>query len=61
MTGGEYYTASSAQELQKVLESLPTYLIMKHDVNEISVFFAAIGALLAVLAIALSQLWRPLP
>ena len=60
MTGGDYYTASSAQELQKVLESLPTYLIMKHDVNEISVFFAAFGALLAVLAIALSQLWRPL-
>ncbi len=61
MTGGEYYTASSAQELQKVLESLPTYLIMKHDVNEISVFFAAIGGLLAILAIVLSQLWRPLP
>ena len=61
MTGGDYYTASSAQELQKVLESLPTYLIMKHDINEISVIFAAIGALLAVLAIALSQLWRPLP
>ncbi len=61
MTGGEYYTASSAQELQKVLDSLPTYLIMKHDINEISVLFAAIGALLALLAIALSLLWRPLP
>ncbi|HVN55660.1 MAG TPA: VWA domain-containing protein, partial [Anaerolineaceae bacterium] len=26
-TGGEYYTASSAGELQKVFDSLPTYLI----------------------------------
>ncbi len=61
MTGGAYYTASSAEELQKVLDSLPTYLIMKHDVNEISVFFAAFGALMAALAVGLSLLWRPLP
>ncbi len=61
MTGGNYYTASSADDLQKVLQSLPTYLIMKHDINEISVIFVAFGILLAILAITLSQLWRPLP
>ncbi len=61
MTGGSYYTASSADELQKVLESLPTYLIMKHDINEISVIFVAFGVLLAILAVTLSLLWRPLP
>ncbi len=61
MTGGAYYTASSAEQLQKVLSSLPTYLIMKHDINEISVIFVAFGILLAILAITLSLLWRPLP
>jgi Ca-activated chloride channel homolog len=59
-TGGAYYSAESAGELQNVFRNLPTYLIAKHAVTEISVFFAAIGALLAALAIMLSQLWHPL-
>ena len=61
MTGGEYYAAESAGELQNVFQSLPTYLITKHEVMEISVLFTAIGALLAVAAIGLSILWNPLP
>jgi Ca-activated chloride channel family protein len=61
MTGGQYYSASSASELQKVFDSLPTYLIAKHGVNEISVLFAALGAVIAVAALVLSLLWRPLP
>jgi Ca-activated chloride channel family protein len=61
MTGGEYYTASSADELQKVFQSLPTYLITKHEVTEISFIFAAIGALLVLCAIGLSLVWHPLP
>ncbi|HEX7973717.1 MAG TPA: VWA domain-containing protein [Anaerolineales bacterium] len=61
MTGGAYYSASSAGELQNVFRNLPTYLIMKHETTEISVFFAAIGALLATIAILLSLLWHPLP
>jgi len=61
MTGGEYYSAESAGELQAVFESLPTYLISKHETTEISVFFAASGALLAALALALALLWQPLP
>jgi Ca-activated chloride channel family protein len=61
MTGGAYYTASSASELQAVLESLPTYLITREEVMEITVAFAAIGALLAAAAIVLSLLWHPLP
>ncbi|HEY0604808.1 MAG TPA: VWA domain-containing protein [Herpetosiphonaceae bacterium] len=61
MTGGKYYTAESAEQLQSVFESLPTSLITAHEVTEISVAFAAFGALLATLAIVLSMLWHPLP
>jgi Ca-activated chloride channel family protein len=61
MTGGTYYSAESAGELQKVFQELPTYLITKHETSEISVIFTAIGALLAILAIALSLMWHPLP
>lgn len=61
MTGGTYYTATSAGELQNVFRNLPTYLITKHQTIEISVAFAAAGALLAAIAILLSLLWHPLP
>ena len=61
MTGGTYYPAASAGELQNVFQNLPTYLITKHEIMEISVVFTAVGALLAALAIALSLLWHPLP
>jgi Ca-activated chloride channel family protein len=61
MTGGEYYSAESASELQEVFQNLPTYLITKHETMEISVAFAALGALLAVTAITLSLRWHPLP
>ncbi len=61
MTGGAYYEATSASELNSVFQNLPTNLITRHEVTEISVAFAAIGALLAALAIALSLIWSPLP
>jgi Ca-activated chloride channel family protein len=61
MTGGTYYSAESANELQEVFQSLPTYLITKHETREISVAFVAIGALLAAIAILLSLIWHPLP
>ena len=61
MTGGEYYTASSASELQKVFDSLPTVLITREETLEISVAFATLAALLVIGAVLLSQLWHPLP
>jgi Ca-activated chloride channel homolog len=61
LTGGSYYSASSADELHRVFEDLPTYLITKHEIMESSVWFTAIGGALAALAIILSLLWRPLP
>jgi Ca-activated chloride channel family protein len=61
MTGGEYYPAESAGELQNVFRNLPTYLITKHEIMEISVGFVAVGALLIAIAIVLSLIWHPLP
>jgi len=60
MTGGIYYPAESGGELQSVFANLPTDLIVKHDVMEVSVAFTAIGALFAFLALALSLLWNPM-
>jgi Ca-activated chloride channel family protein len=61
MTGGSYYTASSAAELEHVFQSLPTNLITRHETTEISFIFTALGALLAAAAVILSLLWHPLP
>jgi Ca-activated chloride channel family protein len=59
-TGGSYHLAASAGELQEVFENLPTQLITVTETIEISVMFAALGALLVTLAIALSIIWHPL-
>ena len=60
LTDGEYYSATSASELDQVFKSLPTYLITRRETTEISFAFAALGALLAGTAILLSMLWNPL-
>jgi Ca-activated chloride channel homolog len=60
-TGGSYYRAASAQQLQSVFQSLPTYLILKRETIEITVGFTAVGALFCLIAITLSLLWHPLP
>ena len=60
-TGGTYYPAESANELHAVFQNLPTDLITRHEVMEISVAFVALGATLVALAILLAQAWRPLP
>lgn len=60
VTGGEYYSASSASELENVFQKLPTYLITTRQTTEITAFFTAAAALLAILALILSFLWHPL-
>jgi Ca-activated chloride channel family protein len=60
MSGGKYYAAESASDLVSVFESLPTSLITVAQVTEISVLFAAAGALLAALAITFALRWQPL-
>lgn len=58
LTDGEYYSAESSGELVEVFNNLPTYSIMRYETTEISFVFAALGALLAMLAIGLSWRWH---
>ena len=60
-TGGTYYPAESADELHSVFENLPTNLITRHEIIEVSVVFVALATVLIALAILLAQAWRPLP
>ena len=61
MTGGSYYAATSAGELQNVFQNLPTYLVTTRETIEISAFFTTIAALLLIAAMILSFFWHPLP
>lgn len=61
MTGGQYYSAESAAELQTVFQDLHHMIATSNEMTEISVFFAALGAFMAVFALLLSILWQPLP
>ena len=61
ITGGEYYIATSAGELIEVFRNLPTYVIASREITEISVFFTAFAALIAILAFVLALRWHPLP
>jgi Ca-activated chloride channel homolog len=60
MTGGTYYAATSAGELDDVFRNLPSYLVVTREITEIGAFFTAFAVLLAVLALTLSFLWHPL-
>ena len=60
-TGGEYYPAESAEQLNEVFEQLPTDLITSHKVVEVSVVFTALSTVLIALAILLGQAGPPLP
>ena len=59
-TGGRYYSAASAGELESVFRQLPTYVILKHETTELSALGAVAAAVLALLAVGLSMLWHPL-
>ncbi len=61
MTGGKYYSANSADELQQVFDSLPTVLISREETMELSVAFAGLAAVLMAVGLLLGQLWHPLP
>jgi Ca-activated chloride channel family protein len=61
LTGGAYYPAESAGELDKVLQDLPTSLILNHEVVELGFAFVAVSVVLMALAFLLASAWRPLP
>jgi hypothetical protein len=57
MTGGSYYYAASANELEDVFQNLPTFIIATRETIEISVFFTAFAVILIVAAMFLSFRW----
>jgi Ca-activated chloride channel family protein len=59
MTGGDYYSAESAGELQQVFQDLPASFSTRPETTEISYIFAALGALLAAAAMFLALRWQP--
>jgi Ca-activated chloride channel family protein len=61
LTGGTYYPAESAEQLEQVFAGLPTKLITKNEVVEISAGFVGLGGVLAAFALLLGRVWRPLP
>ena len=57
MTRAEYFYAGTADDLKKVYQSLSTRLVVEKKETEVSGLFAALGALLVVLAAGLSVAW----
>jgi Ca-activated chloride channel homolog len=60
-TGGTYYPAESAGDLEQVFAKLPTSLITRHEVQDVAIAFMGIGGILAAASLLLGRLWRPLP
>jgi Ca-activated chloride channel family protein len=60
-TGGQAYKAEDASQLQKVFAGLPRDITVQKKRQEITVWFATIGALLALAAIGASIRWSPYP
>jgi Ca-activated chloride channel family protein len=56
-TKGQYFIASSADDLAKVYNSLSTRLISERKLTDVAFIFAGVGAVLAVLAGGLSLFW----
>lgn len=57
LTHGEYFYAGTAEDLKKVYESLGSRMVVERKETEVTALFAALGALLAVAAAALSLWW----
>ncbi len=57
LTRGEYFFAGNALDLKKVYEVLTARLVMEKKQTEITAFFSAVAAALALLAAGLSLAW----
>ena len=59
-TGGQYYRAESAGQLQEALGDLPSHVTVVTEHVDIASWFAAVGGLLVAAALALSLWWSRL-
>jgi Ca-activated chloride channel family protein len=60
-TGGEYFKASDADQLQGVLNDLPKHVDVQERDVEVSVAFAGLAALLLLLGLGLAGRWTAHP
>ncbi len=58
MTGGEYFRAADAEQLDHVFGDLPREVVTQQQREEITVWFVLVAALLASAAIGLSLAWN---
>ena len=58
ITGGQYYKAESADQLQEALGVLPGQLTMVNKHVDIASWFAGAGGLLVAVAVGLSLWWN---
>jgi Ca-activated chloride channel homolog len=61
MTGATYHKAEDADQLRDVFAKLPKQVVLQKKDREVSVAFAALGALLAIAAVGLSLRWNRSP
>lgn len=61
LTGGAYFRAENADQLLEVFLDLPKRIELQREELEISVAFAALGALLVIAALGLSLRWNRIP
>jgi Ca-activated chloride channel homolog len=59
-TGGQYYRAENADQLQKALGDLPSHVTVAKKHVDIASWFAGAGGLLVAVAVGLSLLWNRL-
>ena len=57
LTHAEYFYAGNATDLQKIYKSLNTKLFFEQRETEVTAFFAAAAAVLALVSGMLSMLW----
>jgi Ca-activated chloride channel family protein len=57
-TGGQYYRAESADQLQKALGDLPSHVTVAKKHVDIASWFAGAGGLLVAVAVGLSLWWN---
>jgi Ca-activated chloride channel homolog len=57
-TGGQFYAAKDAGQLQSALADLPRAITVTHEHRDLAAWFAGIGGLLIAAAVALSLWWN---
>ena len=57
-TGGQFYSAKDAAQLQGALADLPKAITVTHEHRDLAAWFAALGGLLVAAAVALSLWWN---